>query len=304
MNATGYPEGHYALSDADRCIPFSIPGRNARGRIVRLGPVLDAILSNHNYPPLLTGLLAEALTLTALLGSTLKEAGGQLTLQAQAQGGTIDLLVCDYQAGALRGYIRHDPDRLSVLNEKSGLRDMFGEGYLALTFDQALTGERYQGIVPLEGESLADAAQHYFSQSEQIPSLVRLAMADMGDAGHVAGGLLLQHLAEGEIGRERLHVRQDHPDWEHVRLLAETVTDDELTDTTLPLENLLWRLFNEDEVRVTESQPLSRGCRCTIEHIRDVLARFPESERIEMRGEDGLITVDCAFCARDFRIES
>src|SRR3546814_2133206 len=131
---------------------------------------LDAILSNHNYPPLLTGLLAEALTLTALLGSTLKEAGGQLTLQAQAQGGTIDLLVCDYQAGALRGYIRHDPDRLSVLNEKSGLRDMFGEGYLALTFDQALTGERYQGIVPLEGESLADAAQHYFSQSEQIRS--------------------------------------------------------------------------------------------------------------------------------------
>src|SRR3546814_3087212 len=87
----------------------------------------------------------------------------------------------------------------------------------------------------------------------------------------------------------------------YVRLLAETVTYDELTDTTLPLENLLWRLFNEDEVRVTESQPLSRGCRCTIEHIRDVLARFPESERIEMRGEDGLITVDCAFCARDFR---
>src|SRR3546814_13847415 len=138
------------------------------------------MLSTHNCPPLLTGLLAEARTLTALRGSTLKEAGGQLTLQAQAQGGVIDLLVCDYQAGALRGYIRHDPDRLSVLNEKSGLRDMFGEGYLALTFDQALTGERYQGIVPLEGDSLADPAPHYFRQSGRIPSLVGLAKADSG----------------------------------------------------------------------------------------------------------------------------
>src|SRR3546814_5893806 len=105
--------------------------------------VLYGSLSNHIYPPLLTGLLAEALTLTALVGSTLKEAGVQLTLQAHAQGGVIDRLVCDYQAGALRGYIRHDPDRLSVLNEKSGLRDMFGEGYLALTFDQAQIGRAH-----------------------------------------------------------------------------------------------------------------------------------------------------------------
>lgn len=304
MSASARPDsGHYVISDADRCIPFTLPGRHARGRLVRLGPVLDAVLSNHNYPPALAALLAEALTLTAILGSTLKDVGGQLTLQAQAKDGAVDLLVCDYKAGALRGYIRHDADRAAALTHESSLADIFGTGYLALTFDQAVTGERYQGIVPLEGDSLAQAAEHYFNQSEQIPSFMRLSVADLGEAGHISGGILLQHLPEGEVGRERLHVRQDHPDWEHVRALAGTVTDDELTDSGLPMEDLLWRLFNEDEVRVTEPQFMSRGCRCTIEHIRDVLFRFPEEERSDMRGDDGLITVDCAFCARNFHIE-
>lgn len=303
MSASAAPEnGDYTISDADRCLGFSIPGRHARGRLVRLGPVLDAILSRHNYPAALAAILAEALALTALLGATLKDAGGQLTLQAQAKGGAIDLLVCDFKSGALRGYVRHDPESTAQIGDKATLGELFGEGYLALTFDQAATGERYQGIVPLEGATLAEAAQHYFSQSEQIPSLVRLSVADMGAAGWSAGGVLIQHLAEGEIGRERLHVRQDHPDWEHVRALAETVTEDELADSALPLEALLWRLFNEDEVRVTPATPMSRGCRCTIEHIRDVIMRFPEDERLAMRGEDGLITVDCAFCARDFHI--
>lgn len=296
-------DGCYTLSDTDRCLAFNIPARHARGRVARLGGVLDAILSNHNYPPLLAALLAEALALTALLGSTLKDAGGQLTLQAQAKDGAVDLLVCDYLDGALRGYVRHDAQRIRALGPEPDLRAFFGTGYLAITFDQAVSGERYQGIVPLEGKNLAEAAERYFAQSEQIPSFIRLSIADMGDAGHVAGGLLLQHLPEGEIGRERLHVRLDHPDWEHVRTLAETVTDDELSDPTLTLEDLLWRLFNEDEVRVTTPQVLSRGCRCTIEHIRDVISRFPAEEREDMKGNDGLVTVDCAFCARNFHIE-
>ena len=304
MTASAAPDsGDYTISDADRCLGFTIPGRHVRGRIVRLGPVLDAVLSRHNYPAPLAAMLAQALTLTALLGATLKDADGQLTLQAQARGGAVDLMVCDYKAGALRGYIRHNPESVAGIGDGAGLTDIFGEGYLALTFDQAATGERYQGIVPLEGATLAEAAQHYFSQSEQIPSLVRLAVADMGAAGWIAGGLLIQHLAEGEIGRERLHVRQDHPDWEHVRLLAETVTEDELADPALSLEALLWRLFNEDEVRITPAQTMSRGCRCTVEHIRDVIMRFPGDERNDMRGQDGLITVDCAFCARNFHIE-
>ena len=201
------------IGHIDTTLGFTIPPRHARGRLVRLGPVLDAILSNHDYPPVIERLLAEALTLTALLGTTLKEVGGQLTLQAQSQGGVIDLLVCDYKGGEMRGYVRHDPDRLAEAPADPSLFALFGNGHLAITFDQSLTGERYQGIVPLDGASLAEAAESYFSQSEQIPSLVRLAVASRGAEGHVAGGLLIQHLPEGEEGRDRIHTRLDHPEW-------------------------------------------------------------------------------------------
>ena len=144
---------------------------------MRLGPVLDLILANHAYPPVLAELLAQALVLTAMLGSTLKDAEGQLTLQAQTEGGAVDLMVCDYKAGEMRAYLRHDRERVAQLPATPTLADLFGKGYLAITFDQAVSGERYQGIVPLEGASLAEAAESYFAQSEQIPSLVRLAVA-------------------------------------------------------------------------------------------------------------------------------
>ena len=290
-------------ANEDRLISFAIPQRHARGRLVRLGPVLDAILANHAYPPRAAHVLAEALTLTALLGATLKDEGAQLTVQAQAQGGAIDLLVCDWRAGAVRGYLKHDAEKLAALPDDADLAAIFGEGYLAITFDQAVSGERYQGIVPLTGTSIGEAAENYFVQSEQLPSIVRLAVIDRGEAGHSAGGLLIQYLPDGEEGRERLHVRRDHPDWEHVAALAATVTADELVDPSLALEALLWRLFNEDEVRVLPTLSLSRGCRCSPHHIRDVLMRFPESEREDMRDDDGRISVDCAFCARSFAID-
>src|SRR5213075_736466 len=170
----------------DVALGVAIPARHARGRVARLGPVIDAILASHEYPPLIEKLLAEALTLTALFGSLLKESQGQLTLQAQTQGGIIDLLVCDYLGGELRGYVRHDPERLAEASDEPTLKEMFGNGYLAITFDQPASKERYQGIVPLEGKNLAEAAQSYFAQSEQIPSLVRLA-AERRD-GHCFAG--------------------------------------------------------------------------------------------------------------------
>ena len=147
---------------SDVALGVAIPSRNARGRIARLGPVIDAVLANHGYPPVIEKLLAEALTLTALLGSLLKEPEGQLTLQAQTQGGIIDLMVCDYLGGELRGYVRHDPERLADASSQPGLKELFGTGYLAITFDQPVAKERYQGIVPLEGKNLAEAAQSYF----------------------------------------------------------------------------------------------------------------------------------------------
>jgi molecular chaperone Hsp33 len=287
----------------DAALGVAIPSRDARGRVARLGPVIDTILASHNYPPVIEKLLAEALTLTALLGSLLKEAEGQLTLQAQTEGGAIDLMVCDYLRGELRGYVRHDPEKLAELPPEPTLKELFGDGYLAITFDQPVAKERYQGIVPLEGRNLGEAAQSYFTQSEQIPSLVRLAAEKRGEHWF-AGGLLLQHLPEGEEGRDRLHTRLDHPDWPHIAILGGSVKADELTDPELPLDDLIWRLFHdEDEVRTLAATALTRGCRCDPDYVRSVIARFPEDERAEMVGDDGMIRVDCAFCSSSFAFQ-
>jgi molecular chaperone Hsp33 len=286
----------------DVAIGITIPERDARGRAARLGPVLDTVLSAHKYPPVIERLLAEALTLTALLGSLLKEPEGQMTLQAQTEAGIIDLLVCDYRGGELRGYVRHDPARLADAGPNPSLFALFGKGYLAITFDQPVSKERYQGIVPLEGDSLAQAAQSYFAQSEQVPSLVRLA-AEKRDGHWISGGLLFQHLPEGEEGRERLHTQLDHPDWPHVAILGGSVKPEELTDPSLPLDDLIWRLFHEEaEIRTFAPVRLSRGCRCDPAYVRSVIARFPEDEREAMVGDDGLIRVDCAFCSTSFPI--
>lgn len=284
----------------DQVLQFTVPARDARGRLVRLGPVLDTVLSAHAYPAPIRNLLAEALALTALLGALLKDDDGQLTMQAQTQDGVVDLLVCDYRGGELRGYVRHDRARLDELGPHPSLHALFGDGYLAITFDLASSDQRYQGIVPLEGDSLARACESYFFQSEQVPTLIRVGVHH--DNGRtVAGALLVQHLPDGEEGRERLHARLDHPEWEHVAALAGSLSEEELTDPALGLESLVWRLFHEEsEVRVARGTALSRGCRCTAEHYRDLLARFGAAERAEMANEDGLIVVDCAFCSKEF----
>ena len=286
----------------DQVLSLTIPDRNARGRVVRLGPVLETILAAHAYPPAITHLLAEALVVTALIGSLLKDGEGQLTIQAQTEGGIVELLVCDYRSGELRGYIRHDADRLAQLGANPSLYALFGKGYLAITFDLATTRQRYQGIVPLEGNTLAEACESYFAQSEQVPTLIRVAVRSSA-AGCVAGGLLVQHLAEGEEGRERLHVRMDHPEWDHVAALAGSIRHDELVDPELSLEALVWRLFHEEnEVRVERGLPLQRGCRCSLEHYAEVIAQFPANDQAEMRNEQGVIAIDCAFCSKVFKL--
>ena len=291
--------------DLDRALGFAIPQRHARGRLVRVGPALDAVLAAHAYPPAVEALLAEALTLVALVGSTLKDAGGQLTIQTRTDNGVVTLLVCDYRGGELRGYIEYDADRLAEAPEQPTLFALFGQGYLAITFDLATTGERYQGIVPLDGDTLAEAVERYFIQSEQIPSLVRIGIRRDAGGRRVAGGLFLQHLPEGEEGRERLHTKLDHPEWEHVAALGSTMGADELADPALPLETLVWRLFNEDaEVRLLPGIALSRGCRCNAEHIAGVLAKFPLEERLAMADEDGVIQVDCAFCSVKYPVRA
>lgn len=294
-----YPEG---ATGFDRVLTFTLPSRNARGRIVRLGPVLDTVLSAHSYPDPIRHLLCEALVLTALMGSLMKDADGQLTLQAQAKGAVIDLLVCDYRESQLRGYVSFDADRLGKIGANPNLGTLFGEGYLGITFEPSAKEKRYQGIVPLEGESLAEACEGYFQQSEQVPTLLRVGVRSEGGKC-IAGGALVQHFPEGDGVQERLHTRDDHPEWEHVAVLAGSIRHEELVDPELGLEQLVWRLFHEeDEVRVDPGPLLTRGCRCSIDHYQSVLSQFPEAERAEMRDPDGTIPVDCAFCSKIFKV--
>lgn len=291
------------LTEADRIVRFALPHRNARGRFLRLGPVLDTVLSAHDYPAPIKHLLAEALVLTALLGSLLKDEEGQITLQAQAEGGPVSLLVCDWRSGEIRGYVQHDAEKLSGLGSNPSLEALFGKGYLAVTFDLIVTQQRYQGIVPLEGASLSEAAEQYFAQSEQIPTLLRVGIKATANSC-LAGGILIQHLPEGEEGRERLHVQMDHPDWAHVAAIASSIRHGELVDTGLSAEDILWRLFHEEaEVRVDPGSKITRGCRCTEDYYRQVLARFDEPARAEMRDDQGIVQIDCAFCSKLFRIK-
>jgi len=185
------------------------------------------------------------------------------------------------------------------------LQNLFNEGYLAITIDRADEG-RYQGIVPLDSDSLTQSMEYYFEQSEQLPTKIIYGVkGEVGDSGAkklVAGALLVQHLPDGEEGKERLHVRYDHPEWEHVKILSQSMSASELSDASIPLEELVWRLFHEEEVRVETGVMMCKGCRCNEAHIRDVIAKFPNDERQEMVNEQGQIVVDCKFCSKDFLI--
>lgn len=294
------PEGLAPTHDIN--LGFSVPGRDVRGRIVRLDASLNAILAAHAYAAPLATTLAEALVTTALVGATLRDSIGGLTLQAQSKG-PLSLLVADWNAGALRGYLKGDPQ-----TPTSSLEAMFGEGHLAVTLDQTDTNERYQGIVPLEGAGIPAALEQYFRASEQIPTLIRAHFTGTPETGYTAGGILLQYLPKGEDGQSRRFAEdegQPEPaDWQHIRTLASTITPDELTDPDLTAEALLWRLFHEEEVRLFPGATPIRGCRCSPAHITEVLNRFPEAERADMRGPDGFIGVDCQFCSKTWRIHA
>ena len=207
----------------------------------------------------------------------------------------------------MRGYATFNDEALEGLGANPSLPALFGSGFLAITFEtDSGTGviERYQGIVPLEGDTLAEACENYFSQSEQVPTLIRIATR-AGANGRVAAGLLVQHLADGEEGRERLHVRMDHPDWEHVSVLSGTISHEELLDPAISMEAIVWRLFHEeDEIRIQRGGALKQGCRCSAEYYESVVSRFPSAEQAEMRDENGVIEVECAFCSGKYALNT
>jgi molecular chaperone Hsp33 len=285
--------------------PFQIEGMDVRGRAVRLGTVVDQILSAHNDPDPVARILGEFLTLTALLGSIMKY-NGIVTLQAKT-GGPVPMVVADYEikdggVGHLRGYAQIDETKYATYGKNPSFHGLIGakSGYLALTIDQGADMERYQGIVEINGESLSDVARSYFMNSEQTPTEMSLICdRDSVTGNWRAGGLMVQHLSRGEEGQERLLDRETEEQWNRASVLMHSVKSTELLDATLDLDQILYRLFNEDGVRVFDALHLDASCRCSREKLMGVLSQFGESD-IEEMCVDGSITVDCQFCSKAY----
>ena len=297
---TDHAHTHSAPSD-DLAAAFQIEGWPVRGRLVRLGETIDAILSAHAYPEPVAALLGEACALAALVGSSLKFEG-RLIVQAQGDG-PVRYVVADYDTeGHLRGYCRFDPEEVEAASQgfaRPGAKTLLGQGVFVMTLDRGPDFERTQGITPIEGESLSLAAEHYFQQSEQIPTKVRLAVGSVETAeGRQwrAGGALIQLIAGDDARGSTEDV------WERSRALFQTLADDELLDPTITPETLLFRLFHEDGVRLEDARPLKAQCRCSKDRISAVLASFGEAERADMVEADGKIRVTCEYCATVYEL--
>ncbi len=294
----------------DDCVlPFAVEALDVRGRVARLGPAIDAILSRHAYPPPVARLLGEAAALTALLATALK-IDGRFQLQTKSDG-PVDMIVVDFDApDRLRAFARFNAERLDLSAPRA---DLLGSGHLALTIEQGAELTRYQGIVALEGQGLEAAAHEYFRQSEQIPTYVRLAVAQSvtpEGSQWRAGGMLTQFLPSAPERRPMTDIDPgDAPPgvaapeaveddaWTEAKLLAATVEDHELVDPLLSSERLLYRLFHERGVKVFEPADVLDRCRCSDERVRTMLRNFSAADRRDMVGEDGKIGVTCEFCS-------
>ena len=307
-----------ATSADDTVLPFEVPALDLRGRVVRLGPVVDEILARHDYPPPVAKLLGEATALAVLLGSALKFEG-RFMLQTQTDG-PVRMLIVDFRSpNKVRACARFDAARVATAMEagKTGAGALLGRGHLAMTIDQGADMNRYQGLVALQGGSLEDAAHEYFKSSEQIPTRVRLAVAEELSAGarHSwrAGGMLLQFLPKSP---ERARVADIHPGdapegtaphvlpeddaWVEGRALIETVEDLELIDPALSSERLVYRLFHERGVRVFRGVEMVAECSCSRDNVEAMLKSFPQDDRDHMV-KDGVISVTCEFCSSTYR---
>ncbi len=296
----------------DAVLPFEVSSLDLRGRLTRLGPALDDVLTKHAYPPSVGKLLGEAMVLTTLLGSSLKF-DGRFILQTQTDG-PVSFLIVDFQApDRLRAYARFDATRLEDGLDSGAL---LGHGHLAMTIDQGPDMSRYQGLVALEGGSLEDAAHEYFLRSEQIPTRVRLAVGEEWRGGEEgpkhrwrAGGMLLQFLPKAPERARRAdlhpgdapegvvtHMVAEDDAWIEGQSLIATVEDVELIDPDLSGERLLYRLFHERGVRVFPPLPLRAQCSCSRDAVSSMLESFAAKDRADMV-KDGRVVVTCEFCS-------
>lgn len=310
MMGGGAPRLDISLAPDDDAIqPFMIEDMRLRGRLARLGPAVDAIVTRHNYPEPVAALLAETLALACTLANTIKYEG-VFTLQAQGDG-PVRLLVADItSAGHVRAYAGLDRARFDELHAHSPENPVpryLGAGHLAFTVDQGARTERYQGIVDLAGATLAECAQHYFRQSEQIQTVIHLAVGRRAGKWR-AGGLMIQRLPrdtqdfDTAWNMESLAEEEREDDWRKVAALVGSVKDAELLDPALAPPQLLYRLFHEDGVRLYRRRPLADRCRCSRERAGNTL-RMLERRELDEAKIDGAVVVTCEFCNRHERFD-
>jgi molecular chaperone Hsp33 len=301
------PDADPMASADDIVAAFQIDGEPVRGRIARLGPAtVDEVLQRHDYPLAVARILGELLTLGALVGASLKFEG-KLIVQVQglpASLGPVRFVVAEYRTnGSLRGYANVDKPALEALLAQTStptLQDLVGQGLFAMTIDQGEDMDRYQGTVPLEGDSIAEAAALYFAQSEQIPTRVRVNCAQETDSkGRThwrAGGALIQQIA-GDSTRGDTALA-----WDTASILFETLSDAELVDPTLSAGEILYRLYHEDGVRLFEAKPIETACTCSDERIRSLLKQFGAEAAADMIESDGFIRVRCEYCNKSYDV--
>ncbi|MBS0222783.1 MAG: Hsp33 family molecular chaperone HslO [Proteobacteria bacterium] len=302
-------EGFPPASDDDHALPFQLDALGVRGRLVRLGPTLDAVIERHGYPLAVAQPLAEAMVLCAALATSLKY-DGIFTLQISGDG-PIRLLVTDLTTdGALRGYAQFDSWKLAVAlgagNSEAPdgyVPKLFGRGRLAFTVDQGQHTERYQGVVPLEGPTLADCAHTYFRQSEQLPTGIKIAARRIVQDGAPhwrAAALMVQQMPEFDAGRLDVDAEQREDDWRKAVILMASATEAEMLDAGLPATQLLYRLFHQERPRVFGRRPFAARCRCSRGRIDRVLRSIKREELGDLRDQNGRVAVKCEFCSTEY----
>jgi len=296
-------------------LPFQLDKANIRGRVTRLDAVLSEMLEQHDYPQEVCGLLAEAATITALIGQTI-DLRWKLSLQIRGDG-PIRIIATDYfgptKEGApaqMRAYASFDADRLAAATD-SGF-DNIGKGMFAILIDQGKDMEPYQGITPLAGGSLAKCAETYFEQSEQLPTRFEIISGESttsNEQGWRAGGIMIQHMPDASPLRKDATEEDAKPkldeaeeNWRRVNLFLDTVEETELIGPHLPIPNLLFRLFNEEDLRITDAQQIEFGCTCSEDKLRQTMSIYSQKDISKMTSENGMVTADCQFCGAHYEL--
>ncbi len=308
MTTSATPAASPAATQSDNfLLPFQVGETAIRGRIVKLGAAIDQILARHPFEDPIKVLVGEAAALVAMMGSSLKF-DGRLIFQARGDG-PVSMLVSDYSAGgALRATASIGADK--DFDGQASFSGLMGKGHVAITVDQGPDMERYQGVTPIEGDTLGGATISYFQQSEQIPTALKLFVGKLAAPGHGemwrAGGIIAQFVpGEGgdrERGEAALRDLDDRDAWDRAAALLETTQADELLDPGLAAEDVLYRLYHEDGVRVFDRSPVAAQCSCTSDRITAVLKQYSKDDLRDMV-EDGTISVSCEFCRTDYRFQ-